>query len=428
MADTILIIPRDPLIFRDSRPFDSSFSTRIHVHTWPFPSVTAGALRTYAGKRKTWGFSNKEKEKDVRHIDIRGPLLYRKNSSSPTLYVPAPRDAVVVERDGKEELLQLSPQPLKSGKGTDLPFAMQPLVLPESEYTPKNGSKYAWWPLSLVKKWLCDANTVVAAALKEEKCLEELPLDERTHVAINPATGAAVPEQLFSTRGIDFMQGKTCADGDMPFQLALRVDRTNGIDFSGAIPLGAERRLAELSVLPPNEAKKDLWNCPDEIKAFLKRANLKRAKYIRLQLATPAIFNGYQSEENGTGYTISGSGWYPDWLAPETENEPLVGTIPKTSIKVKLIAAAVDRFVPISGYAYGRKPGIKSTKKMVPAGSVYFFEVLRGETEELTQLWLHPICGQSYYDPRTKQPNSSLGADGFGLALWGVWQPKDNEG
>jgi CRISPR-associated protein Cmr3 len=199
------------------------------------------------------------------------------------------------------------------------------------------------------------------------------------------------------------MQGKTCADGDMPFQLALRAARTNGVDFSGVIPLGAERRLAELSKLSDDTAKtEDLWKCPEKITDLLKQAG-----YIRLQLATPAIFN---------------NGWYPDWLS-KTEKGHLAGTIPKTSIYVELVAAAVGRFVPISGYAYGRKPGIKSTKKMVPAGSVYFFQVLDGDTEALTDLWLHPICGKSYYEP-----DSNLGADGFGLALWGVWQPKDNEG
>ncbi len=411
MAKTVLITPRDPLIFRDGRPFDSSLTTRLHVHTWPFPSVTAGALRTHAGKELN-SFNN------VNRIDIRGPLLYCDN----TLHVPAPRDAVMIEgHDDIKELCRLLPQKLQSDEGSDLPFAMCPLMLPEGKRLSKDDNEHVWWPLSLAEKWLINPTQVKAKDL-EDQCLKELPLDERTHVRIDPDTGAADPSKLFSTRGIDFMYNKATEmekrQGRMrlshhPLQLALRIDRSEDIKFFGPIPLGAERRLSEMSVPLPDEKTESLWDRPDKIAAALTAFD-KQTNYLRLQLATPAIFN---------------KGWYPDWLTETNKNAPLTGEIPRSGgIKVKLVAAAIGRYIPISGYGYSEgKPGIKATKKMVPAGSVYFFKMLHGNAASLAKLWLHPICGQSYFHPQSGKARTDLGADGFGLALWGICQPKNKE-
>jgi CRISPR-associated protein Cmr3 len=47
---------------------------------------------------------------------------------------------------------------------------------------------------------------------------------------------------------------------------------------------------------------------------------------------------------------------------------------------------------------------------MVPAGSVYFFEVASGDPASLADQWLAPVS-----DDAQEQ------RDGFGLALWGTW-------
>jgi CRISPR-associated protein Cmr3 len=47
---------------------------------------------------------------------------------------------------------------------------------------------------------------------------------------------------------------------------------------------------------------------------------------------------------------------------------------------------------------------------MVPAGSVYFFEIEGGNPSDLLESWLRPVSD-----------NEQDRKDGFGLALWGVW-------
>ena len=83
----------------------------------------------------------------------------------------------------------------------------------------------------------------------------------------------------------------------------------------------------------------------------------------------------------------------------------------QNGVKVKLIAAKVDRPQTISGWDYKtNKP--KSTRRLAPAGSVYWLE-LSGSAEArkawVASHWLQPVS-----DARQDC------LDGFGLALIGL--------
>jgi CRISPR-associated protein Cmr3 len=87
-------------------------------------------------------------------------------------------------------------------------------------------------------------------------------------------------------------------------------------------------------------------------------------------------------------------------------------------LKLKLISACIDRWKPISGWSLEKgSRGPKEIRRLVPAGSVYFFEVLSGKAEDLVKsLWLRSVCDKDQ-DRR----------DGFGLAVWGLWDYADRE-
>lgn len=393
-AHTLLITPRDPLIFRDGRPFDSNLTTRISIHLWPPPSVTAGAIRTALGQQCGHFDSRK-----LNRLDIAGPLLLA--GKEETLYVSAPADCLQLK--GKEiDVLSghaLRPVLLDDGEGLDLPPGLHPLLPPLGTKTakPDSSEKAAWWSLSMATKWLCGTTEQIRLDLKSSDCLKVLELEERTHVKIDSQTGTAEEGLLFTTRAVDFRQ----KGHSMPMQLALRVadiadtavsdslipevEKLNG----NRIMLGGERRTAQLIV----GDRASLWECPTEICNKLN----ENSKFIRMMLATPAIFK---------------AGWRPEWI----REKELVGTVPGSQVKVKLIAAAINRYQPVSGWSYSKSgPKQKATRKMTPAGSVYFFEIVEGRAEELVKCWLRPICGRSVLEP-----GCGLGADGFGLALWGI--------
>ena len=57
----------------------------------------------------------------------------------------------------------------------------------------------------------------------------------------------------------------------------------------------------------------------------------------------------------------------------------------------------------------GQRTGA-SFERMVPAGGVYFYQVVEGDAADLAESWLRPVSD----DPQDRR-------DGFGLAVWGTW-------
>lgn len=112
-------------------------------------------------------------------------------------------------------------------------------------------------------------------------------------------------------------------------------------------------------------------------------------------LATPALF---------------ANGWYPGWIGGD-KNPPREGILPGTDVRVRLVSAVVGRWQPLSGWCHEKgRTGPKPMRRMVPAGSVYFFEVVAGNFVP-DRVWLRSVCDE---------PQDRL--DGFGLALWGGWR------
>ena len=110
-----------------------------------------------------------------------------------------------------------------------------------------------------------------------------------------------------------------------------------------------------------------------------------------LTLLTPALFD---------------KGWLPGWLDSQT----LTGTLPHTNLQVKLRAAAIDRWLPVSGWDL-QQHAPKAMRKAVSAGAVYWFEIQSGNPAELTQAqW------QAFRDSEQDR------RDGFGIGLIGPWQ------
>ena len=81
----------------------------------------------------------------------------------------------------------------------------------------------------------------------------------------------------------------------------------------------------------------------------------------------------------------------------------------------------MERWRAVSGWNLEKgKRGPKAIRRLVPAGSVYFFELKDGNPADLAKLWLKSVSdkGQDGQDRR----------DGFGLAMWGIWDQSKAEG
>lgn len=386
----VIVQPRAPLIVRDGRPFTADAGAQAVTLPWPLPGTLAGALRTRIGTDLAFDWQGDGPDR-ARRITVQGPLMLARwpdSESAWQVYLAQPRDALLVhDTSGQPVMHALRPFGPGGGAGCDLPHpALQPLQVEESG---KSLSGYSYWPLRAYLRWLSDARPQPQAP--PLRCLGPLPRETRVHVAINRETRTGREGALFSTVGLAFADQPQPAragqsDEQPAHALLCRVDgATSWSAATSYLQLGGERRLAELH---PVDAAGSLWPaCPPEL-----RDALAGTPRLRLTLVTPALFTG---------------GWRPGWL-----DDDLIGAPPAApALRLRLVAAATGRHEPVSGWDLQRgKP--KAARYMVPAGSVYFCEVVEGELSAaaIERLWLSALSDL----PQDR-------ADGFGLSVMGVW-------
>ena len=366
---TFRITGHDPLLFRDGRPFSDELGA-LAARTLPLPTpgTLAGVLRTYIGDQLDFDWGGDGPERALA-IPTRGPLLTQISSESKEAQVllPAPADAVVYqpEEGGALQVMRLLPDAQATDSGCDLPGALQPLAVTKDE-KPTSGFEFWSWPD--MERWLDGSSSAAAPAT-----VTQPPIEQRTHVAVNAESRTAEGGKLFSTEGLSFgcqwaLLATAEIDGDLsPLALA---------------PFGGERRLARSEITAASH-----WpTCPESV-----LAQMKTAPWVRMQLATPAVFSG---------------GWKPGWL-----DDDLVGPPPGApGCRLRLVAAAVPRRLAVSGWDL-QKRGPKPVRWLAPGGSVYFFRLEEGDPLELVEnCWLRSVCD----DDQDR-------LDGYGLALWGSW-------
>jgi CRISPR-associated protein Cmr3 len=372
---TILIEPRDPLIFRDPRPAEAGLPIR--SLDWPLPSAMIGAIRTRLGRLTGFDAVTVERLKRIEHV---GPIPAIPSTSGWQLCFPAPADAVLFAGKSAEEkpgvdVCALRPRRLGENEGTNLDPELVPLSGAREE-KPLKGPRF--WTATATLSWL---NSSFSETVLGKLGPGKFERQRRIHLEVDPATFAAKEGQLFSTEGLELTE-RVPEIGWPPETAALcsqiRTDDNAWAALDPIAPLGGERRLGYWS--EPSIA----WPTPPE--------SLAAVKHLRLQLIAPAAFDG---------------GWKPGWL-----NEKYEGSPPEfPSLKLRLVAAAVPRAVAHSGWDLTKRgsKGQKATRFLAPAGSVYFFE---SEQEvDARPLWLRSICDR---------PQDRL--DGFGVVLCGGWK------
>lgn len=401
---TLELTPHDPIIARDGRPFGIAQGNRMRGLSWPLPSVVAGSFRTALVKASSGLDFSGDMPQRLMGIKVAGvfPTIGQE------LYLPAPNDCVWDEKTNKVH--RVRPIPLRAGEGVDLPLGgLDPVRLTERQADDNFKAKAvpAWWPRSKYDGWLTETKNELQSDWFDESFLNAATMESRDHVCLDADRGAAAEGLLFATAGLNVAHlsrfGVGPDDKKLPFDrrfatitLSARVtipDRAFAhLETADTWhPLGGERRLVHWRYSDAG----DLWKCPDAV-----RSALERATRIRMILATPAIFS---------------HGWRPDWL----DAGALTGKPFEEGPTLKLVGVSTARWKAVSGWSLqphketGR-PGPKPIRRMVPAGGVYFFEKVEGDTAALADHWLKPVS-----DGEQER------RDGFGLAVWGTWEPHD---
>jgi len=398
---TWVIAPRDPLVFGNGVPPAAFVERRGAL---PPPSTIAGMVRAaFVAER---GHVTPERARELlERISVRGPWMRGPAADGEAvLWVPSPHDGVRA-RDAFQRATVAEP-------GED-----EGVLWPESAtedlrlvHLPERGTDGAkteaidrdtpLWPLSAAVRWAL-GETVTPAQVAPRQRGEDptgvIGREHRVHVAIDNTTGTAQPGALFSSPGTRF---------ERDFKLAIEVTAR---DESGAAPpgtvvLGGESRLSfrgvdESAAFPAF----DMYE-PQYVKALD-----RRPRGLRVQLLTPACVR--------CDVKPGAQAWRP---APAVAG-------------IELVAVCIPGFSAISGWdlqaAEGRGAP-RAVRRLVPAGSVYYYALpkLSGEAlkkallDACRQLWGRPIAPDEVRTPSDEQQHLAPSArDGFGLALPGFW-------
>lgn len=399
---TWIIEPHGSFIARDGRPFGLIAGVRATSLPFPFPSTTTGGVRTREGL-DAYGVFDVGKIEAVKSLGVSGALLVELDDDSRVVdwFLPAPADALLLDAADKNSdkaiARRLLPQQLPRGSMSNMPGSLSPLYLARvkdesgGEHYDKNkphGSAPRFWKWAKFEDWLTNPADFPIESLYDFG-IGSLPQDERSHVGIERDTQASEQGSLFQTRGLEFTRQKQKKDDGSSklatatrLALAVRTDATN--IKSGIASLGGERRLVSWRAF---QGAVDLlaMPCPQVI-----IESLIVTKACRVVLLTPAHFD---------------QGWRPRWMVDNKaglENE----------LMIELRAAGMNRYQVVSGWNF-EVPGPKPTRRLVPAGAVFFLK-LQGTGAEI-EAWARAVWMGCVSDDLPSRK------DGFGLAALGVW-------
>ncbi|MFY9180153.1 MAG: type III-B CRISPR module-associated Cmr3 family protein [Venatoribacter sp.] len=387
--NSYLLEPLAPLVFRTGKPFGNLASAQDVI--FPLPSSAAGLVRalkveqaqgnlqTYEGKLQNADYQ------ELLSTQAVGPFLVRFKSTDKQNYevlVSKPANALYFENKatGKTELIRLTPKAYEQECGADLPDNLLPVQMENAiKGKPKSGAAY--WTLEHFLAW--QAGEKLGFDEVKNAGLAGLPVEIRTHVAIDRNTRAAEDGKLFQTANFDLgNQWDASKEAWNEQRLGFLLLCAESLQESTAV-FGGERRLSYFS---PAKSQSNFLQPSGQL-----LSDINQAKGFSLTFLTPAVF---------------AQGYLPAWIDAKT----MQGTLPNTKVKVALKAVAIDRWLPVSGWdSIVWKP--KATRKAVGVGSVYWFELQNDLTEaDLKALWLSPLADHQ----QDKH-------DGFGAAIVAPW-------
>lgn len=384
-----------PLVFRSGKPFGSQAS--IQDVSFPLPSAGAGLVRYLSlsqnNDNQVLSLSKKDFDNPnyqaILSMQSQGLFLVRYSDENDIeILVPKPANALYFEnkQTGEKQLVRLEPKAFEQEGGlcgSDLPQGLLHVQMTkELKGKPAKGASF--WTLEDFIAW--QKGDELNFDSVNDNGLTSIPIELRTHVAIDDGSLASADGMLFQTASYDLAHQKT-QDGWDNKRLGFLVQTKENLKQDLAT-LGGERRLSHFKqVNLEKNIGLPFGITQDDVD------KINEAKGFSLSFITPCIFE---------------QGALPKWIDKTT----LIGELPNTQIKVALKAMAIDRWQAVSGWdSLLWKP--KATRRAISAGSVYWFEIVEGQFDVQT---LQQVSNAIWSDHQQDKN------DGFGSAILSAWK------
>ncbi|HXF06618.1 MAG TPA: type III-B CRISPR module-associated protein Cmr3 [Blastocatellia bacterium] len=396
MSKAIFIEPLDVLLFRESKPFTGGEDHLARSVFPPPPSTVYAAIRSHLLSHHFGRFEAFREGKDVPPElarEIGSPshfgtlelcrfLVARKRGSGDSheqaipveLLYPMPQDVAEVKGTGRLALLKpVDGFPVR----TNLPPGLRHLWFMKDAHL---DAAAGWLTERGIERYLADDAHSADSFFAPEEVIAGNQIgeaiftrEERTGIARDRARRSVREGLLYSVEYLRLKQG---------IGFFAEFNGTDRLPDSGLINLGGDRRPAHYQ--PARVSALAL----DEIKQ-----RIQERRRFKLVLVTPALFV---------------NGWRPEWIDERTLEAS------RGNVRVKLVAVALGKPVGIGGFDLA-KQFPKPVHRFVPAGSVYFFELLEGDADAVAQTFHEKsISEDSETFPGTAR-------QGFGYSLIGAW-------
>ncbi len=376
MVEYRKITPVDVLFLRGNRLFGGA-GEHGEAQMPPWPSVFSGAMasRILADKGKI-GEITKQPDKAQDILDeVAGDnygCTFIGLSKNGKTYLPLPYDLVALKEEDSIGFCKVQPRnmPMELKASNRLP--MVPVLNASERKKPASG---IWldlegWKRHLNNKPVGSDSTITQAELWKT--------DSRLGIARDHHYKTAAEGKIYTTEGVSL-------EKDTSFLVGYSG---KNIPKGGLLRLGGDGRGAVIESCEGVELPNGVGEPKDEWDDF------------RMVLITSGVFP---------------EGWLPPGCRFEGEGVVLEFN----GVKAQLMAVAMGRYEVISGWDLANhKP--KPARKVVPAGSVYWFTCLEGKPNALKPLWentLYEALGNRI-DPELKVRRR----EGFGRVWFGKWE------
>jgi len=326
----------DQLFFRSSIPFDAEGETHLLTsHFPPYPSTYAGAFKLLGNNPKRL------------RISYNGVVLSDENDQM-TFCFPQPLDTILPP---EKELVDNKHIELEKMELMNVAYSAAPFVTcfsPNEIDKKRKPQSYVYLKQAELENYLSvDTEKVTGFSLKDYFSEEK-----KIGIEIDSNTGTAEEGKLYQIKMIRPHNG---------LQLAVEV---KGVAVEKEqIRLGGEGKIAQIKL-----ENSELKITPDfDI----------QSRYFKLYFATPAIFE---------------HGWRPRWIKKDMTGS---FSFKGKKIEFKLVAATVGKLESVGGFDPIKKRA-KALRYAVPAGSVYYFEILGDSNLEDVKKMFHQKCLSDY--------------------------------
>jgi CRISPR-associated protein (Cas_Cmr3). len=451
----LLLTPTDTLFFRDGRPMEGALSG--HGAAWPLPTVTNAALHAALHAAQRGGLIAPDKAH--RHDHMRGVDRAKKDIRAFGSLVtagPFPVDAAGVwyfprplDLTGASLTPTLVPRPLAHASSLSAPLTHH---LRSTEAPSKDSPAKAWLSADDFETYLAGAprGTTPKQAVNDDEIYHA---EAQIGIKIDAATGTTgqgdAAGMIYSSHSLRLHDGWRLGllAHTHEKQAGSAQDRRDLIgqdlyrDGRGHLILGGQQRVC--TVLRDTSPRLPLPAGLTRADAF--RADTDGRFIVKWVLLTPAIYPAITAgiSKRGTPRHAHPGGWLPTWIDPQTgavllqsvdrdqrlerrrHNYNGRGYESTPDVPGRLIAARIDKPVPVTGWSVGddeidRQPGAKSTHLAVPAGSVYYFACDTADDAARLAAALNWHGADDARSPIRNRRSTLLGEKGFGLGVCGT--------